>query len=89
MQLMSKEKRNKRIVQLESENDIDNNNIEDIAESRKSKRCKISFDAYFQMLMSTEDRILVHHKAPMRRYAEQKGLEDATKEEFDKIFKLY
>lgn len=49
----------------------------------------ISFDVYFQGLMQFESRIQPHHKAPMKKYAEQNGLLKGTKEEFDRIFRLY
>jgi hypothetical protein len=50
----------------------------------------LSFDAYFSGLM-TEKRgfILPHHKAPMRSYAESKGLVTGTREQFDELFKVY
>ncbi len=71
---MSQEKKTKKSV--ESEN--------------KSEGQQISFDAYFSALLKEKAGfILPHHKAPMRRYAADKGLTDGTKEEFDKLFKLY
>lgn len=71
---MSQEKKTKKSV--ESEN--------------KSEGHVISFDAYFSALMREKSGfILPHHKAPMRRYALDKGVTDGTKEEFDKLFKLY
>lgn len=53
-------------------------------------KAKMSFDVYFQGLMqSKRGSILPHHKAPMRKYAENAGLTQATKEEFDEVFRLY
>lgn len=53
-------------------------------------RTILSFDAYFSGLM-VEKRgfIFPHHKAPMRKYAESKGIIDGTKAEFDELFKVY
>lgn len=71
---MSQEKKIKKSV--ESEN--------------KSEGHVVSFDAYFSALMKEKSGfILPHHKAPMRRYALDKGLVEGTKEDFDKLFKLY
>ena len=49
----------------------------------------LSFDVYFQTLMRKDSKVQSHHKAPMRKYAEAKGLIEATEEEFDRIFRLY
>ena len=59
--------------------------------SRQKKLDKvISFDVYFQKLMRDRPHVLIHHKAPMRKFAEQKGLKDAaTEAEFEEAFKLY
>lgn len=71
---MSQEKNSKKRV--ESEN--------------KSEGQILSFDVYFSALMREKAGfILPHHKAPMRRYAADKGLTEGTKEDFDKLFKLY
>ena len=50
----------------------------------------VSFDVYFQGLMREKrGQVLAHHKAPMRKYAENLGLTHGTKEQFDDLFKLY
>lgn len=49
----------------------------------------ISFDAYFQGLMRTDSKIYLHHKAPMKKYANKNGLSYATLEQFEKLFKAY
>jgi hypothetical protein len=49
----------------------------------------LEFDLYFQKLISKDDKIYPHHKAPMRCFAESKGLMKATEAEFDEIFKNY
>jgi hypothetical protein len=49
----------------------------------------ISFDVYFRKVQSRNPRVYDHHKAPMKRFAEQRGLNDATEEKFDEIFKSY
>ena len=50
---------------------------------------KISFDAYFRMLVSKDNSVLPHHKAPMKSWIIGKGLENATIEEFERILKKY
>jgi hypothetical protein len=82
---MNKTKRNKKIVHLEGQEA----EIKNVAASRKFRKPLVSFDAYFQLLMKRESRIVPHHKAPMRKYAERHDLKEATIEEFDRIFKLY
>lgn len=49
----------------------------------------MTFDVYFQGLIKTKSSILAHHKAPMKSFAEAKGLKEASKEEFDKLFENY
>ena len=50
----------------------------------------VSFDAYFSKLVRSNPKIMIHHKAPMRHYAESKGLKDAaTEAEFDEAVKQY
>jgi hypothetical protein len=56
---------------------------------RKLEKRKISFDVYFSLLMKKRPGIFPHHKAPMRKFAENNGLKEATEEEFDRIFRLY
>lgn len=57
--------------------------------SRKIEKPLLNFDVYFSLLMKENKKIFLHHKAPMRNYAKQKGLINATKEDFDKIFIHY
>lgn len=71
---MSKNRKN----ELESEHRV-NNKAEVVME----------FDLYFQKLIAKGDRIYPHHKAPMRCFAESKGLKRATEAQFDEIFKNY
>ena len=59
-----------------------------IQEEKEAK--KVSFDAYFQLLMRQHLEILKHHKEPMKKFAQAKGLkEEHTIDEFEKIFKKY
>lgn len=81
-------KKEKNLVKLKEESE--NNNILDLEPSRNlAQKRVISFDVYFQGLMSSKKGILPHHKAPMRQYAESYGLKEGTEEEFNTIFKLY
>ena len=57
--------------------------------SRKIVKREMSFDVYFQGLLKKNSKILPHHKAAMKKYAETKGLKIATEEEFDRIMRLY
>jgi len=87
-QRMKDEKKDKKVVQLKEEQQKQNRKI-DVAPSKRVEKTTISFDTYFQILMKLKPGILAHHKAPMRNYAESKGLKRATREEFDQIFRLY
>ncbi len=49
----------------------------------------LSFDIYFQILRKRNSKIAAHHKAAMKKYAEKHNLDQATEEEFDRIFKRY
>lgn len=49
----------------------------------------MSFDVYFLMMKAKDRKVQAHHKAPMKRFAEQRGLQDATEEQFDEIFRSY
>ena len=49
----------------------------------------MSFDVYFRKMQARDPKIHAHHKAPMKRFAEQRGLEKATEEKFDEIFRSY
>ena len=57
--------------------------------TRKIVERVISFDAYFQLMMKKSSSIAPHHKAPMRKYAESKGLKEATEKEFNRVFRIY
>lgn len=59
------------------------------SENEKKIDLVVTFDAYFQGLMSGNPHILPHHLAPMRQFASSKGLKQGTKEEFDRVFRLY
>ncbi len=48
----------------------------------------MSFDVYFSKLVAT-GRVQSHHKAPMRSYAEQRGVTEATDQRFEEIFRSY
>lgn len=79
---MSRTKRRKSSVKLEEK--------ESTQKSKKTKVQRImTFDVYFQGLLRRNNKIAPHHKAPMRAYAEGKGLITGTLEEFDKIFSGY
>lgn len=56
---------------------------------RKKKVRVLSFDAYFQLLLKEKKSIQKHHKAAMRKYAELRGISEASKEEFDRVFRIY
>lgn len=60
----------------------------DIGRKEKSEPQKVSFDAYFRMLMSKDISVRPHHKAPMKDFFNTFATE-ATVEEFDKILKKY
>lgn len=49
----------------------------------------MSFDVYFRKMQAMDPKIHAHHKAPMKRFAEQNGLQEATEEQFAKIFRSY
>lgn len=49
----------------------------------------MSFDVYFCKMQAKNKKVQAHHKAPMRCFAEQRGLKDATEEQFDEIFRSY
>lgn len=86
---MNDAKRDKKVVQLDREESKEDKKLKSVAPSRKIYKRVFSFDAYFQGLMRENSKIYPHHKAPMKKYAESKGLTEATKEDFDRIFRLY
>lgn len=69
--------------------------VEEVQESKAPKKSDApsqvtSFDAYFRKLMNKSSKIQMHHKAPMRKYAESKGLgQSASEKDFDEAFKTY
>ncbi len=78
---MSKEKP-KSSIQLGSKEGLEK-------KSQAAASDAISFDVYFQKLLKVRKSVLAHHKAPMMKYAEQKGALKASEAEFDEIFKNY
>lgn len=80
-------KKNKRELELDSK-EIETEQESSFEEVPKVKPL-MSFDAYFSKLVHTKGMML-HHKAPMRNYAEAQGLKDlATEAEFDSVFERY
>lgn len=80
---MSKEKYTKN--ELKSDDRV---NVQKEESPQTPEKYIMSFDLYFQKLMS-KGKILTHHKAAMRKYAEAEGIIDGTEEEFDNVFKNY
>jgi len=81
-------------IEKSHKKNIVDENSEVIVESEEKKTSKptkrvLSFDVYFQLLMKRNSKIRAHHKAPMKKYAENNELDEATEEDFDKIFKRY
>lgn len=78
---MSRTNRKKRVESKET--------VEEPKEApKRDLKPVMNFDAYFQSLMS-EKKVQIHHKAPMRKFAQKAGIDNGTKAEFDKVFKLY
>ncbi len=87
---MSREKKTKKAIQLDNKEEKNVVDKRPAAPSRKKLRKLITFDAYFMKLVRNDPKILPHHKAPMRQYAESKGLEGAaTEEDFKLAFERY
>lgn len=63
----------------------------DVNELRQSAPAElISFETYFRRLMHKKPEVMLHHKAPMRSFAESSGMaEFATEEDFDRVFSRY
>ena len=57
--------------------------------SKKKLEPVMDFDAYFRRLMAERPHVRLHHKAPMRQYAEANNLLEGTLEQFEKVFKSY
>lgn len=70
-----------RKLELEADNLMEEVSLEDQEE-------KMSFDVYFQILLK-EQKVLAHHKPPMRQYAMADGKTSTTLTEFNKLFKSY
>lgn len=49
----------------------------------------MNFDVYFMKVMKMNPKVQKHHKAPMKKFAEQRGLLNGTEEQFDEIFRSY
>jgi len=49
----------------------------------------ITFDVYFRKVQARNPKVHAHHRAPMKRFAEQRGVDEATEEKFDEIFRSY
>lgn len=73
----------------ESKKDIKESNKEESTTSRKIVKPVISFDNYFARMLKEDPKVLPHHKAPMRAYAEQHNLMSGTLDEFQRLFRLY
>lgn len=78
-----KEKSKKNDLQSEDREFPDNDSVA-VQEPRI-----MSFDVYFRKMQATNPQVHAHHKVPMRSFAEQRGLQDATEEQFDEIFRSY
>lgn len=84
---MNSGKKNKRELELDSKEIETEQEIS--TEDVPKVNPLMSFDAYFSKLMRTKGMML-HHKAPMRNYAEAQGLKDlATEAAFDAVFERY
>lgn len=58
-------------------------------EESADKKPAMSFDLYFQKLMSKDPKVLPHHKAAMKVYAEQHSTQALDEQGFDEVFKNY
>ena len=43
---------------------------------KKSVKPVLSFDMYFQLLIHRDSNVLIHHKAPMRKFAKEYNTEN-------------
>lgn len=59
----------------------------ELSEEVVETQLTISFDTYFQKLLNTRQGVHKHHKLAMQQYA--KGLDEATEEQFNEIFRSY
>lgn len=59
--------------------------------SQSSKKVEpvVSFDAYFRKMMSENQKVQSHHKAPMKAYAKRHDMLNGTLKEFEKLFSSY
>jgi hypothetical protein len=71
-----KDKKHKKDIE-----EADNLMVEEVVET-------MTFDVYFQILLK-EQKVLAHHKPPMRQYAQQSNMLIESKDKFDKLFKSY
>lgn len=67
-------------------NDLESDYRQELGDTQETE---LDFDLYFQKLMTKSLNVLPHHKAPMRKFAESKGLTKATERQFDEVFKNY
>lgn len=58
-------------------------------EESVAKKPTMSFDTYFQKLLSNNPNVLPHHKAAMKKYAEQHEIQALDEQGFDEVFKNY
>lgn len=58
-------------------------------EESAEKKPAMSFDLYFKKLMVKDARVLPHHKAAMKKYAEQHEIQALDEQGFDEVFKNY
>lgn len=79
---MSREKNSK--IEVKS-NKEESSSASDDSEATNRQ---LSFDIYFQKL-TNERKVLPHHKAPMKKFAEQYGALTASEEEFEELFRSY
>ncbi len=83
----------KKVRKPKNELQLEKDNVEEEDQSTrvesKSVKLVLSFDMYFQLLRQRDPNVLIHHKAPMRKFAEAQKTENGTVDEFDKIFKKY
>ena len=72
---------------IEKNQDVGSSKV--IRASRKPVERVLTFDAYFQILISRKGKIQIHHKAPMRKFAIKHGTQEGTEKDFDRLFRLY
>ena len=55
---------------------------------QKTPQRVVSFRVYFQELVR-QNKVDKHHEEPMKVFAKSKGMENASFEEFDRLFRTY